>query len=817
MRALRLLLVAFLLLAPAAAHAQAYAQVEQALFQTFGARVDGRGAISSQVLTYSGGKWIPATPGASSFGSQTANYVLAAPNGSDGNPSFRALVAADVPSLAASKITSGQLATARGGTGIDASGVTNGQLLIGNSTGNVLALATLTGTANQVVVTNGASSITLSTPQSIGTGSSPTFAGLTLSSALTPANGGSGLSSTPTDGQLLIGKTSTSDYALAALTGTSNQVVVTNGSGTITLSTPQSIGTGSSPTFAGLTLSSPLTAANGGTGLSSYAVGDLLYASGSTTIAKLADVAVGQVLVSGGVTSAPAYSANPQVTSVTFGGTTVKETSGSGTPEGAVTGAVGSTFRRTDGGSGTSFYVKESGSGNTGWTALGAAPSTPSLSSVLAAGTSTGANDIVWNSTQLAKWSTDTALTRTSAGLFKVTDASTTNYAIVGNGGTRLQAAGVRGWSSTTDATAASDTSLSRAAAGVIGVTSTFRTGSGTVSAPAYAFTSATGTGMWLGSNNADPVWSRSGTEVLRYGVSAGGSPQPGIHVGMGGTSPNVSGNAIGPGAASAGNILSLFSNYGVTTPTFNLCNSRGSVASPTIMSAGDTIFQLRFLYYTNDYNAAAVIQGTVDSTPSSGADCPGMLEFQTSPDGSSTPVTRFLCNSAGKTVWGSALPIGWASATTPTVATLDTALSRDAAGVIDFGTGAQGSTAGSWKATSGTLSASLLTASNGTVDLGAASNGWKRIYFDYTNSATIGAVTINKAVGRCNVASGASSVTVTNSLVTAASHVFCVVSQNDATATVKNVVPASGSFTITITAAATADTSVDFLVINAD
>jgi hypothetical protein len=42
---------------------------------------------------------------------------------------------------------------------------------------------------------------------------------------------------------------------------------------------------------------------------------------------------------------------------------------GSGTPEGSLTAPVGSTFRRTDGGTGTSFYVKESGTGNTGWVA----------------------------------------------------------------------------------------------------------------------------------------------------------------------------------------------------------------------------------------------------------------------------------------------------------------------------------------------------------------------------------------------------------------------------------------------------------------
>lgn len=43
--------------------------------------------------------------------------------------------------------------------------------------------------------------------------------------------------------------------------------------------------------------------------------------------------------------------------------------SGSGTPEGSVTAPIGSTYQRSDGGAGTAFYVKESGSGNTGWVA----------------------------------------------------------------------------------------------------------------------------------------------------------------------------------------------------------------------------------------------------------------------------------------------------------------------------------------------------------------------------------------------------------------------------------------------------------------
>lgn len=44
-------------------------------------------------------------------------------------------------------------------------------------------------------------------------------------------------------------------------------------------------------------------------------------------------------------------------------------TSGAGTPEGVVTAPVGSLFTRTDGGAGTTLYVKQSGTGNTGWAA----------------------------------------------------------------------------------------------------------------------------------------------------------------------------------------------------------------------------------------------------------------------------------------------------------------------------------------------------------------------------------------------------------------------------------------------------------------
>jgi len=50
-----------------------------------------------------------------------------------------------------------------------------------------------------------------------------------------------------------------------------------------------------------------LPAVNGGTGIGSYAVGDLVYADTTTTLAKLPDVTTGNALISGGVGTAPAW------------------------------------------------------------------------------------------------------------------------------------------------------------------------------------------------------------------------------------------------------------------------------------------------------------------------------------------------------------------------------------------------------------------------------------------------------------------------------------------------------------------------------
>lgn len=64
---------------------------------------------------------------------------------------------------------------------------------------------------------------------------------------------------------------------------------------------------------------------------------------------------------------------------------------GTGSPEGATTAAIGSLYIRTDGGPGTSVYIKEIGTGNTGWAA--------GHSGLLAANTSVPAGNTVSNTT----------------------------------------------------------------------------------------------------------------------------------------------------------------------------------------------------------------------------------------------------------------------------------------------------------------------------------------------------------------------------------------------------------------------------------
>lgn len=126
-------------------------------------------------------------------------------------------------------------------------GASNGYFLTSDASGNAswtnstgVAVTSLTGTANQVLV-NGTSgsattgAITLTTPQSIGTGSSPTFNGLTLTNPLTLANGGTSANLAASNGGILY--STASAVAILGGTATASKMLLSGSSTTPSWST----------------------------------------------------------------------------------------------------------------------------------------------------------------------------------------------------------------------------------------------------------------------------------------------------------------------------------------------------------------------------------------------------------------------------------------------------------------------------------------------------------------------------------------------------------------------------------------------------
>ena len=149
---------------------------------------------------------------------QPSGLVWAGPSsGADATPTFRALVANDIPNLSTSKLTSGTLPIARGGTETTTA-PTNGQLLIGNAGGTYTVASITAGTGVQVTNGNGTitvaasgalggtvTSVGISGPSIISWANSPVTASGTLTGTLVNQSSGlalmgpaSGAATTPT-------------------------------------------------------------------------------------------------------------------------------------------------------------------------------------------------------------------------------------------------------------------------------------------------------------------------------------------------------------------------------------------------------------------------------------------------------------------------------------------------------------------------------------------------------------------------------------------------------------------------------------------
>lgn len=187
--------------------------------------------------------------------------------------------------IAAARITTPitfPLSVSVGGTGLTSFAV--GDIMYASGT---TALSTLADVATGNAIISG------------GVGAAPSYGkiGLTthVSGVLPVANGGTNQSAALTQYGVIYGSTTTAMASSAA--GTSTQVLHGNAAG--------------APTWSAVSLtadvSGALPVANGGTNITSYAIGDLIYASTAGVLSKLADVATGNALISGGVGVAPSY------------------------------------------------------------------------------------------------------------------------------------------------------------------------------------------------------------------------------------------------------------------------------------------------------------------------------------------------------------------------------------------------------------------------------------------------------------------------------------------------------------------------------
>ena len=115
------------------------------------------------------------------------------------------------------------------------------------------------------------------------------------------------------------------------------------------------------------------------------------------------------------------------------------------------------------------------------------------------------------------------------------------------------------------------------------------------------------------------------------------------------GTSSSLRSAGIIQVAGSSYPAVDVFSFGTTTNPEFVLSQARGSQASPTVISSGDSLGKVLFRGYDGDeFHVGAIISAEADAAVSNN-DLPTRLVFSTTADGASSPTERMRIDSVGR------------------------------------------------------------------------------------------------------------------------------------------------------------------------